>query len=48
MQVNTVHQAKAGQGLKLGRDLEAEADAEAMEEDCLPGSLSRLVQLAFL
>ena len=40
------HRRKSGQKLKRGRNLEARADAEAMEEccllDCFPGLLNLL------
>jgi hypothetical protein len=42
------HQRKSGQALKQGRNLEAGADAEAMEECCLLTCFPWLVQLAFL
>jgi hypothetical protein len=42
------HQAKSGQELKQGRNLEAGVDAEANEECCLLAFFPCLAQLAYL
>jgi hypothetical protein len=42
------HQRKSGQEVTLGRNLEAGADAEAVEECCLLACFPCLAQLAFL
>ena len=42
------HQRKSGQELTQGRNLESEADAEAMEGCCLLACFPWLAQLAFL
>jgi hypothetical protein len=43
-----VYQRKSGQELKQGRNLEARADAEAMEGCCLLACSQQLAQPAFL
>jgi hypothetical protein len=42
------YQRKSGQELTQGRNLEAEVDAEAMEECCFLACFPCLAQLAFL
>jgi len=46
--ISVHHQRKLGQELKWGKNLEAGADAEAMEECCLLACFSWFIQSAFL